>query len=162
MGKNTVIVGLPGQAGFEFECVDLLGDKTKHCTIVTFESLPWVCRLIEFGKNVEILGIKDTLGASVLKGEQCFETRPILDLSQYIFGDKPKLRRVQNYIAITLMADSTVHPPIMYGKWSQWNGKPLSEKPLFYQGIDERRTELLSGVSDECLATAKAIKVSHR
>lgn len=47
---NTVIVGLPGQAGFEFECVKLLGDKAKHCTIVTFESLPWVCRLIEFGK----------------------------------------------------------------------------------------------------------------
>lgn len=51
MGKNTVIVGLPGQAGFEFECVDLLGDKAKHCTIVTFESLPWACRLIEFGKK---------------------------------------------------------------------------------------------------------------
>lgn len=100
MGKNTVIVGLPGQAGFEFECVDLLGDKAKHCTIVTFESLPWACRLIEFGKNVEILGIKDTLGASVLKGEQCFETRPILDLSQYIFGDKPKLRRVQTTLQL--------------------------------------------------------------
>lgn len=47
---NTVIVGRPGQAGFEFECVKLLGDKAKHCTIVTFESLPWACRLIEFGK----------------------------------------------------------------------------------------------------------------
>lgn len=56
------------------------------------------------------------------------------------------------------MADSTVHPPIMYVKWSHWDGKPLNEKPLFYQGIDERQAEILSGVSDECLAKAKAIE----
>lgn len=51
---NTVIVGLPGQSGFEFECINLLGDKAKRCTVVTFESLPWACRLNEFGKRVEI------------------------------------------------------------------------------------------------------------
>nr|NP_001295792.2 opine dehydrogenase-like [Crassostrea gigas] len=155
---NTVIVGLPGQAGFEFECVNLLGDKAKRCTMVTFESLPWACRLIEFGKNVEILGFKDTLGASLLKGKECNLTKPIIETTQYILGEKPKVRHVQNYIAITLMAKSIVHPPIMYGKWSQWDGKPLSEKPLFYQGLDERQAELLSGVSDECVATAKAIE----
>lgn len=158
IGENTVIVGLPGQAGFEFECVHYLGDKAKTCTIVTFESLPWACRLIEFGKNVEILGFKDTLGASILKGKQCNLTRPIVETNQLILGEKPKVRRVQNYIAITLMAKSIVHPPIMYGKWSSWDGTPLSEKPLFYQGIDERQAKLLSGVSDECVATAKAIE----
>ena len=158
VSENTVIVGLPGQAGFEFECVHILKSKAKTSAIVTFESLPWACRLIEFGKNIEILGFKDTLGASILKGKQCNLTRPIIETNQYILGEKPKVRRVQNYIAITLMAKSIVHPPIMYGKWSQWDGKPLKEKPLFYQGIDERQAELLSGVSDECMATAKAIE----
>lgn len=158
IGNNTVIVGLPGQAGFEFECMHFLGDKGKACTMVTFESLPWACRLIEFGKNVEILGFKDTLGASVLKGKQCNLTRPIIETNQYILGEKPKVRRVQNYIAVTLMAKSIVHPPIMYGRWAAWDGEPLSEKPLFYQGIDERQAELLSGISDECVETSKAIE----
>ncbi|NP_001295794.1 opine dehydrogenase-like [Magallana gigas] len=155
---NTVIVGLPSHAGFEFECADLLGEKANACTIVAFESLPFVCRLIEFGKNVEILGFKDTLGASTLKGKRCNVTQSVLELPQYIFGDRPKVRRVQNYITTILMAKFIVHPSLMYGKWSQWDGRPLSEKPLFYQGIDKRQAELLSGVSDECVATAKAIE----
>lgn len=69
MGKNIVIVGFLGQVGFEFECVDLFGDKVKYCIIVMFEFFFWVCRFIEFGKNVEILGIKDIFGVLVLKGE---------------------------------------------------------------------------------------------
>lgn len=77
---NAVIVGLPGHAGFEFECADLLGEKANVCTIVSFESLPFVCRLIEFGKNVEILGFKDTLGASSLKGKRCNVTQSVLEL----------------------------------------------------------------------------------
>lgn len=31
---NTVIGGLPGHAGFEFECDNLLGNKIKKCVIV--------------------------------------------------------------------------------------------------------------------------------
>ena len=50
--ENTSIIGLPGQPGFEFQCFDILKDKATLCTILNYESLPWACRITEFGQRV--------------------------------------------------------------------------------------------------------------
>lgn len=158
VGDNTLIVGLPGQAGFEFQCLYMLGEKAKSCIVMSAESLPWACRILEFGRLVQILGFKETLGVSKLQGSQSnFKGSPF-DTVQKVLGPKPVLREIQNYIAVNLMAKSIIHPPLMYGQWSSFDGTPLKEKPLFYQGVDEKQANLLSGVSDECIAIGKAIE----
>lgn len=158
VGDNTLIVGLPGQAGFEFQCLYTLGEKAKSCIVMSAESLPWACRILEFGRLVQILGFKETLGVSKLQGSQSnFKGSPF-DTVQKVLGPKPVLREIQNYIAVNLMAKSIIHPPLMYGQWSSFDGTPLKEKPLFYQGVDEKQANLLSGVSDECIAIGKAIE----
>ena len=58
---GTIIVGLPGGAGFEFQVLHVLGDVGQQCTIMSFESSPWVCRYTEFGVACEVLG--NLLGA---------------------------------------------------------------------------------------------------
>ena len=58
---GTVLVGLPGSPGFEFEVRHLLGEKGKQCTIMNFDSLPWACRITEYGAKCEVLGTKDSL-----------------------------------------------------------------------------------------------------
>lgn len=155
---NTLIVGLPGQAGFEFQCRSILGDKASTCTIASLESLPWACRILEFGRHAQILGAKESLGISYIKGKSCDLPFPVVESIQDILGKKPKIEEIQNYIAINLMAKSMVHPPILYGKWGDWDGKPLQKEPLFYQGIDERQADLLSKVSDELIATGKMLE----
>lgn len=158
VGDNTLIVGLPGQAGFEFQCLYMLGEKAKSCIVMSAESLPWACRILEFGRLVQILGFKETLGVSKLQGSQSnFKGSPF-DTVQKVLGPKPVLREIQNYIAVNLMAKSIIHPPLMYGQWSSFDGTPLKEKPLFYKGVDEKQAKLLSGVSDECIAIGKAIE----
>lgn len=158
VGDNTLIVGLPGQAGFEFQCLYMLGEKAKSCIVMSAESLPWACRILEFGRLVQILGFKETLRVSKLQGSQSnFKGSPF-DTVQKVLGPKPVLREIQNYIAVNLMAKSIIHPPLMYGQWSSFDGTPLKEKPLFYQGVDEKQAQLLSGVSDECIAIGKAIE----
>lgn len=158
VGDNTLIVGLPGQAGFEFQCLYMLGEKAKSCIVMSAESLPWACRILEFGRLVQILGFKETLGVSKLQGSQSnFKGSPF-DTVQKVLGPKPVLREIQNYIAVNLMAKSIIHPPLMYGQWSSFDGTPLKEKPLFYKGVNEKQAKLLSGVSDECIAIGKAIE----
>lgn len=158
VGDNTLIVGLPGQAGFEFQCLYMLGEKAKSCIVMSAESLPWACRILEFGRLVQILGFKETLRVSKLQGSQSnFKGSPF-DTVQKVLGPKPVLREIQNYIAVNLMAKSIIHPPLMYGQWSSFDGTPLKEKPLFYKGVDEKQAKLLSGVSDECIAIGKAIE----
>ena len=158
---NTLIVGLPGQAGFEFQCLNILGEKAKSCAIVSFESLPWACRILEFGRHVQVLGFKETLGAALLQGSKCQLPHSAFDTIQWVLGEKPKIKVIQNYIAVNLMAKSIIHPPLLYAKWRNWDGVPLKAKPLFYQGVDELQSDLLSKISDEVVATAKAIEQSR-
>lgn len=155
---NDLLVGLPGQAGFEFQCRSILGDKTKNCVLVSFESLPWACRILEFGKHVQILGFKETLGGSELVGSNTKIDYVSVDVIQSVLGEKPEIKLVPNYIAVTLMAKSIIHPPILYGKWREFDGNTLKERPLFYQGVDDEQADLLSSVSDEVVQTAKKIQ----
>lgn len=152
MNPNTIIVGMPGQAGFEFQALKCL----SNCAIISMESLPWACRTLEFGRKVQILGYKDVLGVSLITGKGAYSLPP-LEFAQKILGPKPVLKPTDNYLAVNLMAKSIVHPPVMYGKWRKWDGKLLDKPPLFYQGVDDDQEHYLIKVSDEVLATAAAI-----
>ncbi|OWF36547.1 opine dehydrogenase-like [Mizuhopecten yessoensis] len=155
---NTLLIGLPGQAGFEFQAVKALGTKAKQCAVASFESLPWACRIMEFGRHVQLLGFKESLGAAILIGSKSNLTAHSLDIIQFIFGENPVFKVINNYVAINLMAKSIIHPPLMYGRWRGYKGEVLQEKPLFYQGVDEEQAGLLSKVSDEVVNTAKVIQ----
>lgn len=153
---NTTIVGMPGQAGFHFQALATLKNNAHLCAIISLESLPWATRIVEFGKATKILGVKDILGAAIIPGKGDYKMQP-LALAQSIIGAKPNLVQTSNYLAVNLMADCVVHPPMMYGKWKDWDGKPLPEPPLFYQGVDDIQEEMLSLVSVEVGAIAAAI-----
>ncbi|XP_033737376.1 octopine dehydrogenase-like [Pecten maximus] len=155
VGKRTLIVGLPGQAGFEFQCRDLLGEKASLISMMSFESLPWECRVKEFGKRVEIFGTKMYLSGSLIRGKSV--TKPPLMTLQKFLGFQPILRQSKHFLETIIMSYSFVHPVIFYGKWKDWDGKAVAEAPLFYHGIDEATAELLQKCSDECTAVASAI-----
>nr|KAG5711700.1 hypothetical protein BaRGS_023464 [Batillaria attramentaria] len=153
---DTAIIGLPGQPGFEFQCFDILKDKAKRCAILNFETLPWACRITEFGKKVEVLGTKISLTGSKITGQSQLKFDPFQTLESLLKG-QPKLKQANNYIEICLMA-YIVHPPIIYARWKDWDGKPVSEKPLFYQGLDDFGGECLKKVSDENVKIARVVE----
>ena len=92
------------------------------CTYSEFPPLP----------QVEILGAKDSLMGSKIIGQSKLKLDPAQTL-QSLLGDHPVLKMANNYIEPYLMTKSIVHPPLMYARWKDWDGQPLSEKPLFYQ-----------------------------
>ncbi|XP_071118322.1 opine dehydrogenase-like [Haliotis cracherodii] len=153
---NTTIVGMPGQPGFEFQVFDVLKDKANQCVIMSYESLPWACRIAEFGKCVHILMVKVNLMGCIIRGRSMPSYDP-METVQRVMGKAPILTVANNYIEPILATKAIIHPPIMYGKWKNWDGKPLDKKPLFYQGLDEDQARYLGGISDELVATAKAI-----
>ena len=154
---GTILVGIPGQAGFEFAVRGIWGELAKKCTIMSFESLPWACRIIEFGKSAEVLGTKGTLLGAVQLGNPPPPAEPT-SMVQSVLGEFPKLVTTGHLLGITLMAtNGYLHPSIMYGRWEDWDGTPLDENPLFYNGLDEFSAGILSGASDEVVATARAI-----
>lgn len=154
--KNTAIIGLPGQPGFEFQCFAILKDKAKQCAVLNYETLPWACRITEFGKKVEVLGTKLSLTGSQIKGQSQIKQDPAKTL-QFLLGERPALHAANNYIENCLMA-YIVHPPIIYARWKDWDGKPVAEKPLFYQGLDEFGAGCLTKVSAENIQIARTIE----
>ena len=69
---GVIIVGLPGASGLEFQVRGILGEKANKCTVMNFESLPWACRLGEFGRKCDVLGTKDTLVGAMQVKCACF------------------------------------------------------------------------------------------
>lgn len=153
---NTLIIGMPGHAGFEFQAFKSLQNKASQCAIISIESLPWSCRITEFGREVLVMGGKDVLGLSLFSGNGKYPLTPV-EYVQTILGPKPLLKPKKNYIEVNLMARSILHPPILYSKWRTWDGKPLAKKPLFFLDVDDEQAGFLVKVSDELMATAKEI-----
>lgn len=156
-GKDTIIVGLPGQTGFEFQCKHILKEKADYNTILSFETLPWACRIAEFGHRIQILGTKKELWISIMEGKFSNQSSMVVEKIQYILGWKTVLKKTSNCLAGNLMSKTMAHPAIMYGKWKNWNGKPIDEAPLFYQGIDEVQADYMLNASKEVVATAQKI-----
>ena len=160
--RGCTVVGLPGQTGFEFEAMKTLGHRIDDCVILNFESLPWVCRLIEFGRSVRICGIKDRLvGASRGDTTVAHCGNPLASL-QHLLGEPPTLSISGHLLGISLRSPNACsHPAIMYGCWNGWSGDPLERPPLFYHGVDEFTASLLAEVCDEVLRTSTRIMAEY-
>ncbi|NEO44454.1 MAG: hypothetical protein F6K55_10070 [Moorea sp. SIO4A3] len=156
--EGCILIGMPGQNGFEFDVRYALRRKLNSCIVINFESLPWVCGNREFGKSVEIMSIKTQL-VGALQGNPSNARIPkfIVEL-QKLLGNLPKLIISGHLLGMTLVSPNAYsHPPIIYGRWKNWDGQPLDYKPLFYHGIDEYTAELLGKLSEEILTISRQI-----
>ncbi|KAL9952978.1 hypothetical protein ACROYT_G040312 [Oculina patagonica] len=156
---GTIIVGLPGKAGFNFQIRHVLGETGRQCTIMNFESLPWACRFTEFGVKCEVLGTKEILRGAIKEGEGVAPRKDPVSTLQYLLGPLPKLVMSGHILGVQLMSISAyLHTSIVYGQWVEWDGKPVDEAPLFYQGVSKATAEVTSSASDEVLNIAKVIE----
>ena len=155
---NTTIVALPGHPGFEYDYGNIFKDLASNCTMVAFETLPWACRLDEYGTSSTIIGVKEFVGAAIWKGKNCTLQFDVLARIQNLIGDRPRIKDVKDLTVLSLMAKTMIHPPIMYAQWKDWDGVPLVEKPLFYQGVSDVHADMLMGVNEEINAAVKHLQ----
>ena len=58
-----------------------------------------------------------------------------------------------------MSVDAYLNTSIVYCQWVGWDGIPLDQPPMFYNGLTESAANLLSSVSDEVVKIAKAIEL---
>ena len=146
LSESTIVGAFAGQGGF-----DLLARHFGCSQIFAGDTLPWACRIIEFGKHVEILGTKTQLDIA-LSGDQ----QKILGTLQTFIGPAPRLVVKESFLSITIMNPNAIcHPAILYGRWH--NSDSAEEPPLFYAGVDAFTADLLAKMSDEVLNIKSAI-----
>lgn len=77
---------------------------------------------------------------------------------QSLIGEHPRLKVSGHLIGMTLMnPNAYAHPSIMCAQWEGWDGKPVSEPPLFYTGLSELAADILSSASDEVLKLSRVV-----
>lgn len=160
--EGCVVVGLPGQCGFELDVRHALGTNLQHFRILSFDSLPWVCRLIDFGRHALITGTKETLAGAVQGDDTGARVADPLCALQRLLGSPPILSLSGHLLGITLRApNASNHPAMMYSRWAGWDGTPLASAPLFYEELDQPAAALLWDVNGEIRAIAHAITAAH-
>jgi len=116
---------------------------------VGFETLPWACRFTEWGRKATVLGTKNNILAAVTPASAKAKA---LGTLQGLLGVYPFITESATNLAISLRNPGmVVHPGVMYGRWGPdtWDGKPVAQKPLFYQGVDAHTEKVLLGMTEE-------------
>jgi hypothetical protein len=139
LSPGAWVGALPARAGFDICVRDILKDRLSGIAVFGFQTLPWACRIQEYGGQVSILGTKAQvdLAAWPAKLAPVISTRigELLGMT---------LNPITSFLALTL-ADTgqLIHPGIMYGLFHNWNGQVYLEPRLFYQAVDEEVAEIL-------------------
>ncbi len=160
--NGCILIGLPGQNGFEFDVRKALARRPKNYVVMNFDSLPWISRTIEFGTAVKICGTKNKLTGAVQGNLATARISNPLSVVSRLLGEPPKLVVSGHLLGITLRSlNAYTHPPIMYGRWKDWDGKALERPPLFYHDIDEYTADLLGKISAEVVETSRRIMAEY-
>jgi len=155
---STIFAIMPARSGCDFLFKKVMGARASKLGLVAFETLPWACRFVEWGTTSVVIGTKDAIGAAIVPPAGKSKTEVMLKL-QGLLGVEPMIVECPNVMSISLgNPGQVVHPGIVYGRWKDWDGKPLKQKPLFYHGADDFCASVLIGLSDDIQAVCRKLK----
>lgn len=153
--RGAMVVAIPSPGGFDWMARHVLGPMADEVVVAGTVCLPWVCRLDNYARHVELMGEKSpvTLVARPAAGAQ--RLLPLLnalhDNSRFVAG--------QVYVQATLFpTNPMLHPGIMYARWHCWDGAPLAERPVFYEGVGDEAAAVLEGEDDDIQAVRRALE----
>lgn len=156
--QDGVLVGaMPARSGFKYQAGRILADHgPPGFTIFGLQTLPWACRITEYGSLVEILGVKKSVGVAAIPRNA---TVPLAVLLTGMLG--LTIIPLANMLALSLAnMGQIIHPGIMYGLFRAYKGEPFAEEeiPLFYNGVNDDIAALLQGLSDEIQRLKEALQ----
>lgn len=139
-----------GQGGFDMQAHYALGDdiKNKNLTIFCLQYVPFLCKVVNYGKDVNIIGPKKHLYVTAYPVERVHEVCSIMSLAYFI----PSVP-MPNFLSLTLTpSNQIIHPGRVYAFFKDWDGKtPFNAKdmPLLYEGLDQPSADEIQYLDDE-------------
>jgi len=149
--EGAIIFGMPGQGGLDLVALSVLGPEllsSGRVTVAGLVPMPLNCRIMEWGKSVDLASIKDSYDVAAVPARNA---PPAAAACSALF-DRPT-RALSHYCAMALHASNpNIHPARLYGLFSDFKeGKVYAENPLFYETFDEPSAAWVARVSDERL-----------
>ena len=151
LDEGAWVGAMPARGGFDYCAAQILKDRGRDDVgLFGLQTLPWACRIREYGQVVHVLGVKDATDAATRPAAQIGQIAPLLERMLGL-----PIGTAANLLAVGLAnTGQLIHPGIMYGLFAGWDGTPFraGDVPLFYQGLSEEGVQTLAGLSDEVQA----------
>ena len=128
--------------------VDETTSKYALDNVVTFAVglIPWICRVVDYGRLGETYGCKAVNIAAVSPGHRFADMEPFFnDICERWLGDG-SFRQSENFLSLTLSVDNQIiHPTRCFGLFKRYGGvwESPEEIPYFYRDYDEFSAGLL-------------------
>lgn len=142
--SNKAIVGtVVSSTGFFFEALKVL---SADIPLFGFQRVPFISRIIEYGKKAELKGYKESLHVAI---ENTSEKESFREKLEKLF-EKP-VTLADNYYEVSLSnSNPLLHPSRLYTMWKDWQpGIVYPRNPQFYAEWTNEASTLLIKMDDE-------------
>jgi opine dehydrogenase len=164
--KEVFVGTIYGQAGFNW-MVDEIKKKFDLSNITTFSAglIPWICRIIEYGKVGVTYGCHEINIVAVSPPNRFSELNDILlkNICER-WLKKGSFRQAANFLSLTLSVDNQIiHPSRCYGLFLRYDGKWAHKEdiPYFYRDYDQKSADLLQELYVDYSKIREAIKAKY-
>jgi hypothetical protein len=148
LDENAWVGAMPARGGLDYAAAHVLEQQGRDdVTLLGLQTLPWACRIREYGQVVHVLGVKKAVDAASRPAAKIDQIAPLLERMLGL-----SVGPVANGLALTLAnTGQLIHPGIMYAHFAAWNGRlfPGDDIPLFYHGLSEEGAQVLTELSAE-------------
>jgi len=151
LDQGAWVGAVPARGGFDYAAAQVLrAGGRDDVTLFGLQTLPWACRIREYGQVVDVLGVKKAVDAAARPASQAGQVVPLLEQMLGL-----SIGTAASGLALTLAnTGQLIHPGIMYAHFAAWDGTPFraDDAPLFYHGLSQEGAQVLAGLSDEVQA----------
>ena len=149
--KNTIVGSIVSNTGFFFHAHELIPKQT----VFGFQRVPFISRIVEYGKEADLLGSKKSLSLCVENGNG----NAIRATVENLLHTPVKL--LSNFYEVSLSnSNPLLHPARLYTMWKDWNPTVKYERiPPFYAEWDDNASQLLINMDNELQELLKHLPV---
>lgn len=146
LDQGALLGAIPARGGFDYCAVQALADQGRgDLTLFGLQTLPWACRIRQYGRSVKVLGVKKAVDAASRPASRIGQIAPVLTRMLGM-----AVEPASSFLALSLAnTGQLIHPGIMYGHFSEWDGLPLAQIPLFYHGLSNKGASALAKLDAE-------------
>ncbi len=151
LSKETIVGSVVSSTGFFFEAFKILPPDIQ---LFGFQRVPFISRVVDYGKTAELKGYKETLHAAI---ENSSEKEPIRAELEMLL-EKP-VSIADSYYEVSLSnSNPLLHPARLYTMWKDWQpGIFYPRNPQFYAEWTLEASALLIQMDDEFQHLLKAL-----
>jgi len=159
--KGALVGSVFGQGAFDLQATSILGDdliRKKNITIFSFQYVPFICSVVNYGKDVRIIGPKKMLYAAAYPVENVHYVCNALTQAFFM-----PCVPIPSFLNLTLCpGNQIIHSGRVTGFFERFPEqccKVFKKKdvPLLYEHLDQRSADEIQALDDEIQAIKKAI-----